>query len=98
MKNKIPIEEARYILDISENFSYFKKTNRSVLGTMNNQRKVFEIMCEEENTINDKLFSYEINKMIFKAEDGEYYHPFESFREYFIATIELRKYSDDFEG
>ena len=87
IKDKIPLQDAKYILAISENFSYFKKTNRQVLGTMNNMKLIFETKCQMENSIDDKLFSHKINQMLFKM-DGEYIHPSEVFKDYFQeATV-----------
>jgi hypothetical protein len=87
IKDQIPQKEARYILDISENFSYFKRTDKKVLGAMNHQKLVFETLCEQEQSINDKGISHKINHMIFSF-NGEYYTSSKVFKEYFQMAIE----------
>ena len=90
IKDKIPLKEAKYLLAISENFSYFKKTNRKVLGTMNNMKMIFETLCQTEHTIDDKLFSHEINHMLFQIEK-EYIYPSEVFKEFFDEAATARQ-------
>lgn len=90
IKDKIPLKEAKYLLAISENFSYFKKTNRKVLGTMNNMKMIFETLCQTENNIDDKLFSSKINHMLFQL-DGKYIYPSEVFKEFFEEAALARQ-------
>ena len=97
LQDKIPLQAAKYLLSISENFSYFKKTNRNVLGTMNNMKLIFEQKCQAENSINDKLFSHKINHMLFKI-DGEYIFPSEVFKEYFEEATPARQVCEKFDN
>lgn len=90
IKDRIPLKEAKYLLAISKNFSYFKKTNRKVLGTMNNMKIIFETLCQTENNIDDKLFSYKINHMLFQL-DGDYIYPSEAFKEFFEEAALARQ-------
>jgi len=97
IKDKIPLKEAKYLLAISEKFSYFKKTNRKVLGTMNNMKLIFETLCQTENRIDDKFFSYKINHMLFKIE-GEYIYLSEVFKEYFEEAALARQVYEEFDN
>lgn len=94
IKDQIPQKEAKYILDISENFSYFKRADKKVSETMNTQRALFEILFDEKNQINDKLFSYTINHTIVEVM-GDYMTPSELFKGYFQMAIEQME--NDFE-
>lgn len=96
IQDKIPLKEAKYLLAISENFSYFKRTNRKVLGTMNNMKLIFETLCQTEKNIDDKLFSHKINHMFFKL-NKEYIHPSEIFIEFFEEAALARQVYEEFD-
>lgn len=90
LQDSIPLDDAKYILSISEHFSYFKKTNRQVLGTMNNMKLVFESLCNSTSCIDDKDMSHKINQMLFKI-GGEYKYPSEVFKEYMHEATLIHK-------
>jgi len=67
-------------------FSFFKKTNRKVLGTMNN---IYEHNCLVEDMIDDQKFSHSINQMLFQI-DGEHKYPSKAFKEYMLEATLIR--------
>jgi len=89
LRDMIPLYEMKYIDSMSSAFSFFKKTNRKVLGTMNNMKDIYEHSCLVENSIDDKEFSHSINHMLFQI-DGEYKYPFEAFKEYMLEAALIR--------
>ena len=95
IKDKILLKETQYLLAMSKNFSYFKKTNRKVLGTMNSMKFIFETLCQTENKIDDKNFSYKINHMLYQL-DGEYIYPSEVFKSYLKEATLVRKVYEEF--
>jgi len=82
IKEHIPLQNMKYIDSLSnKSFSYFKKPNKKVTGTMNNMKQIYEHHCYTSKEINDKIFSHKINHMLFKV-DGEYQTPAELFKEF----------------
>lgn len=81
LKDQIPLRDATYVVSMLKYFSYYKKTNKKVLGTMANQKQVFEILGDENEVINDKELSHDINHLLIKI-DGKYIHSYEAFKEY----------------
>jgi len=67
------------------------------LGTMNNMKFIFETLCQTENNIDDKCFSYEINHMLFQF-DGEYIYPSEVFKEFLEEAVLVRQIYEEFEN
>jgi len=87
LKDGVPLSDMIYILSLSNAFSFFKRTDRKVLGTMNNMRDIYEHLCETNSTIDDKIFSHYINNMLFQV-DGKYKEPAIAFKEYMCeATL-----------
>lgn len=82
IKEYIPLQDMKYIDSISnEAFSFFKKPNKQITGTMNNMKQVYEQKCYTKETIDDKSFSHDINHMLFTI-DGEYQEPVKAFKKY----------------
>jgi len=78
----IPLQDMQYIDSLSnKSFSYFKKPDKKVTGTMNNMKKIYEHYCYTFQEIDDKTFSHQINNMLFKV-DGAYQTPVELFKEF----------------
>ncbi len=94
MQEHIPLADMTYIDSLSnEAFSYFKKPDRKVTGTMNNMKQIYEHQCYTSKEIDDKAFSQKINHMLFTI-DGRYQEPIDVFKEYMnedriIAKIKL---------
>jgi hypothetical protein len=91
LKDCIPLREMKYIDSMSnEAFSYFKRTNRSVLSTMKNMKLVYESNYYANEPLSDKEISHHINSMIFTI-DGEYRHPIKVFKEYMSEAVDIRE-------
>jgi len=90
VKDGVPLNDMKYIDSMSSSFSFFKKTNRKVLGTMNNMRDVYEHQCFSENVIDDKKFSHNINNMLYQI-DGVYNYPSKAFKEYMSEATLIRE-------
>ena len=89
LKDMIPLSDMKYIDSMSTAFSFFKKTNRKVLGTMNNMKDIYEHHCLVEDNIDDQKFSHSINQMLFQI-DGEYKYPSKAFKEYMLEATLIR--------
>ena len=86
VQEDIPLFEMTYIDDMSnEAFSYYKKINKQVLGTMRNMKLIYEHHCEENDSIDDKAITQHINRM-FVTIDGEYVHPIDVFKKYMLEA------------
>ena len=86
----VPLFEMKYIDAMSSAFSYFKKPNRSVTGTMNNMKAIYEHTYLSQPNIDDKSITHEINHMLFKI-DKEYIYPVEVFKEYMLEASSVRE-------
>lgn len=86
----VPLLEMKYIDDMSSAFSYFKKPNRSVTGTMNNMKAIYEQTYLSRPGIDDKSITHKINHMLFKI-DKEYIYPVEVFKEYMLEASLARE-------
>ena len=97
IQEHIPLQDMQYINSLSDkSFSYFKKTDRKVTGTMNTMKKTYEHYCYSSQEIDDKIFSHQINHMLFKI-DGEYQTPVELFKE-FMHEARIVKSNIEFIG
>lgn len=94
LKDGIELQVMKYIDAMSEHFSYFKKPDRKVQGTMNNMKAIYEHYCLNEESIDDKGFSHKINHMIFTI-DGRYQEPVDAFREYMLYATFARSFVDN---
>jgi len=83
------MKQMNYLLNISENFSYFKKTNRKVTGTMNNMAAIIKM----HDNIDDKRLTKKINTMLFTIND-EYQEPLEAMKEYIEESMLIREFKD----
>ncbi len=82
IKEHIPLQDMEYIDSLSnKSFSYFKKPDRKVTGTMNNMKQIYEHHCYTSKEIDDKTFSHKINHMLFTIYD-EYQNPADMFKEF----------------
>jgi len=88
-EDKFTMKQMNYLLSISENFSYFKKTNRKVTGTMNNMAAIIKM----NDNIDDKSLTKKINTMLFTIND-EYQEPLEAMKEYIEEAILIRELED----
>ena len=89
-EDKFTLKQMEYLLSISENFSYFKKTDRKVTGTMNNMSAILYHHFKTYENINDKELTKKLNSMLFKIND-EYQHPVELMKEYIAESLLIRE-------
>ncbi len=83
IKEYIPLQDMKFIDSMSnEAFSFFKKPNKQITGTMNSMKQIYEHMCYTRE-IDDKSFFHKINHMLFTI-DGDYQEPVEAFKEYLL--------------
>ncbi len=86
LQEQVPLKEMNYADSLSnEAFSYFKKTDRSVLGTMKNMKLIYENAYYSMADFEDKKITHKINHMLFKI-DSEYIYPIEVFKEYLLES------------
>jgi hypothetical protein len=88
-EDRFTMKQMNYLLNISENFSYFKKTNRKVTGTMNNMAAIIKM----HDNIDDKRLTKKINTMLFTIND-EYQEPLEAMKEYIEESMLIREFKD----
>ena len=89
IQEHIPLQDMNYIDSLSNKaFSYFKKPDRKVTGTMTAMRKVYEHLCYSSTQINDKAFSYQINHMITTINNA-YQEPIDVFKEYMSEARDI---------
>ncbi|MDF1875998.1 hypothetical protein JHD48_09645 [Sulfurimonas sp. SAG-AH-194-I05] len=90
LKDSIPLKEMTYIDSMSsKSFSYFKKINRSVLGTMKNMKLIYENNYYSNENISDKEITQHINHMLITI-SGKYVHPVEVFKKYMSEAVAIR--------
>ena len=86
----VPLFEMKYIDTLSSAFSFFKKPNRSVTGTMNNMKAIYEHIYLSRPNGEDRSITHTINHMLFKI-DKEYIYPVEVFKEYMLEASLARE-------
>jgi Mrp family chromosome partitioning ATPase len=70
---------------MSEAFSFFKSSNRKVLGTMTNMVDMIKVISSRHGYVNDKDLTKHINNTPFKVAD--YVYPNKAFKEYIDIAI-----------
>ena len=86
IKEQIPLFEMKYIDNMSnESFSYYKKINKQVLGTMRNMKLIYENYCLTNEIIDDHFITQKINTMLVTIH-GKYVHPIDEFKEYMLTA------------
>jgi len=94
LRDGLSLREMKYIDSMSTVFSFFKKIDRKVLGTMNNMKDVYQHQCLTEGNIDDREFSNSINHMLFQI-DSQYKYPVEAFKEYMLEAALIREIQQD---
>jgi len=86
LQENIPLFEMKYIDNMSnDGFSYYKKINKQVLGSMRNMKLIYQHHCENNNQIHDKEITQHINRMLVTI-NNEYVHPVDEFKEYMLTA------------
>jgi len=71
--DEFSIAQIETMLSFSEAFSYYKSSDRKVLGVMNDMVHAINIHIERSDEINEQELSSRINRTPYKI--GDYYYP-----------------------
>ncbi len=79
MYDEFSIAQIEIMLSFSEAFSYFKSSDRKVLGIMNDMVRSTTLHIELDEEVNERKLSSRINSTPYKI--GDYYYPKDALKE-----------------